>query len=182
MKQHIGMCKTISSVPGPNEFTLFGVAFKVSGVDAMFNYLMNLTDEYGSPAKFWFGPACLVVVIDTPEDMKIILNSEKCLNKAPFYKFLNTGKALIVADSEIWKIHSRILSKAFNKKMLQSSVQVINEEAEKLVKKLAAKINGGEFDVLPQIVSGVLDTIFKNFLDMKWNESMKISYIEDSKK
>jgi cytochrome P450 len=176
------MYKTASTIPGPREFTLVGVAFKVSGVDAMFNYLMRLTDVFGSSVKFWYGPASLVVVIDSPEDFKTVLNSENCLNKAPFYNFLNTGKALIVSDKEVWKAHSRILSKAFNKKLLDSSVQVINEEAEKLVTKLTAKVEGKEFDVLPEIVDSVLETIFKNFLDLKWSKTARQNYIEDSKR
>jgi cytochrome P450 family 4 len=132
--------------------------------------------------KFWYGPASLVVLIDSPEDFKNVLNSENCLNKAPFYNFLNTGKALIVADKEMWKAHSRILSKAFNKRLLESSVHVINEEAEKLVVKLTTKADGEEFDVLPQIVDSVLETIFKNFLDLKWSETARKNYIEDSKR
>jgi hypothetical protein len=47
MRQHLQMYKTASSIPGPKEFTLIGVVFKVSGVDAMFDYLMKLTDVFG---------------------------------------------------------------------------------------------------------------------------------------
>jgi cytochrome P450 len=182
MIQHLRMYKTASSIPGPKEFTLIGVVFKVAGVDAMFDYLMQLTDVFGSPVKFWYGPASLVVLIDTPEDFKTVLNSENCLNKAPFYNFLNTGKALIVADKEMWKAHSRILSKAFNKRLLESSVKVINDEALKLIVKLTAKVDGKEFDVLPLIVDSVLETIFKNFLELQWSETARKNYIEDSKR
>lgn len=180
--QHLVMYKTISSVKGPNEFSLVGVALKVVGFEAMFNYLMNLTDIYGSPAKFWYGPASLVVMIDMPEDIKLVLNSENCLNKAPFYNFLNTGKALIAAEKEMWKIHIKILSRAFNKNLLESSIPVINEESKNLVKSLSDKTDGDEFDILQSIVPHILKMIFKNFLDMEWNEQITNEYIENSKK
>lgn len=176
------MYKTVQTINGPNEFSLIGVALKVAGLDAMFNYLMNLSDVYGSPVKFWYGPASLVVMIDTPEDIKVVLNSENCLDKAPFYNFLNTGKALIVAKTEIWKVHSRILSRAFNKNLLESSLPIINEESKKIVKALNEKVGSGEFDVLNKIVEGVLEMIFKNFLDLQWSDEMRTEYIEDSKK
>lgn len=84
------MSKIAASIPEPKGSSLVGVAFKVTGVDAMFNYLMRLTDDFGSPVKFWYGPAKLVVLVDTPEELKIILNSEDSLNKPVFYRFLNT--------------------------------------------------------------------------------------------
>lgn len=182
LAQHVSMYKTVQTMSGPNECSLIGVALKVAGLDAMFNYLMNLSDVYGSPVKFWYGPASLVVMIDMPEDIKAVLNSENCLDKAPFYNFLNSGKALIVAKKEMWKVHYKILSRAFNKNLLESSFPVINEESKKIVKALSGKIGSGEIDVLHTIVEGVLEMIFKNFLDLQWDDDIRAQYIENSKK
>lgn len=180
--QHISMHKTISSMPGPTMFSLFSFVLKVSGFEKMFEYLMSLTDVYGSPMKFWYGPANLIVMVDQPEDINIILNSENCLDKALFYNFVNAGTALIVAKKEKWKVHSKILLRAFNNKFLESSVAVVNEESIKLVESLSDKVDGNEFDILQIVSEGVLTMIFKNFLDMKWNEKMKNEYIEGSEK
>jgi cytochrome P450 len=181
-KKLLFMHRTISSIPGPNLISIVSVALNNCGFEKMFNYLMSLTDVYGSPVKFWCGPTNLVVIIDSPEDMKVILNSEFCLEKALFYDFVNAGKALIVAKKEAWKVLSKVLLRAFNKNLLESSVQVINQESKKLVRKLSEKVDGEEFDVLESVAEGVLEMIFKNFLDLKWTREMRNEYIKDSQK
>lgn len=87
----------------------------------------------------------------------------------------------MVADKEIWKVHSRILSKGFNKKVLESSVKEINDEAEKLVEKLKTKV-GVEIDFWYEIVEPVLETIMKNFLDLNWSDQNRRDYFKDSKR
>jgi cytochrome P450 len=179
---HFKMYKTVRSMPGPKEFSLIGVAFKLTDFDAVFKFVMELTDLFGSPVKFWYGPSSLVVIVDTPQDMKVVLNSEDCLDKAQFYEFLNIGKALLVADKETWRNHFKIISKAYHKNFLDSSVAAIDEEAGKMVEYLQSKVGGGEFDVLQKVIESVLDLIFENFLDTKWDEKTRNEHIDDAKR
>jgi cytochrome P450 len=182
LKKVLLMHRTISSIPGPKLISIVGVALKNCGHEKMLNYLISLNDIYGSPVKFWLGPTNLVVIIDSPEDMKLILNSENCLDKASFYNFVNAGKALIAAKKEVWKVHSKILLRAFNKNLLESSAQVIYEESKELVRKLSEKTNGEEFDVFESVADSALEMIFKIFLDLKWTKKMREQYIKESHK
>lgn len=181
MKKHFEMKKIVASIIGPKELPLIGVALKSLRVN-IFEYMMNLKDDYESPVKFWFGPTDLVIVVDKPNDIKAVLCSENALDKAPFYKFFNMGNGLFVSDKNIWKIHRKILSRAFNKNQLENSIPVINEKARELVMNLSQKEEGKEFDILHEVISGVLESIFVNFFDLKCNELVKNKYVEDAEK
>lgn len=124
----------------------------------------------------------MVIVVDKPNDIKAVLNSENALDKAPFYKFLNMGNGLFVSDKEVWKVHRKILSRAFNKTQLENSIPVINEKANDLVRNLSAKEEGKEFDMLHEVINGVLESIFVNFFDLKCIDSIKEKYVENAEK
>lgn len=183
MKRHFEMKKMVESINGPKELPLYGMALKsILGTENIFEYVMKLSDRFESPVKFWYGPTDLVVVVDRPEDIKAVLTSENALDKAPFYKFFNMGNGLFVSDKEVWKIHRKILSRAFNKTQLENSIPVINEKANELVMNLSLKQNGKEFDMLHEVINGVLESIFVNFFDLKCIDSIKEKYVENAEK
>jgi cytochrome P450 len=181
MKKHFEMKAVVASMIGPKELPLIGVAIKSLRTN-IFEYVMQLKDNFESPVKFWFGPTDLVVVVDKPNDIKAVLCSENALDKAPFYKFFNMGVGLFVSDKEIWKVHRKILSRSFNKNQLENSIPVINEKAHELVMNLSKKEEGKEFDMLHEVIDGVLESIFVNFFDLKCITSIKEKYVENAEK
>jgi cytochrome P450 len=125
----------------------------------------------------------LVVVVETPEDLKMIMNSENCLDKSPFYEFLKLEKGLFVAKKEMWKVHRKLLTPAFNKNMLLTSIVTFNEKSRRLRKKLDAKVDAAEFNFLHNITILVLETIFMTVLDVNCEdeyEDQLIKYMEES--
>lgn len=182
LKQHYEMKKVLESIPEPKVFPIIGVAVKVFGAKNMFDYLMSVTETHGSPVKLWYGFACAAVVIDTPDDMKKVFNSENCLNKAPFYDYLNLGKGLFVSKKELWGKNRKILSRAFNNKMLETSIPVISEKSKKLVKCLSSKSDREEFDMMENVIDCVLETMFETILDMKTDEALRNRYKKDAER
>ncbi|XP_063709170.1 probable cytochrome P450 313a4 [Culicoides brevitarsis] len=85
----------------------------------------QILDDYSSPAKAWFGPV-LAILVDSPEDLKIILNSPNCLQKAFPYDFLRVNCGLMSAPAEMWKTHRKYLNPCFNPKLLQSFLPIFN--------------------------------------------------------
>lgn len=90
--------KCAEKIPGPQGHPLLGIIPMLMGKknDELMTIVLDLLKVYGNTAKAWFGPV-LLVVVQTPEYLKIILNSEKCLNKAFAYEFLGVNLGLIAA-------------------------------------------------------------------------------------
>lgn len=85
-------------IPGPTAFPIIGAMYLFFGKDndAILQVIDELLDKYKSPAKAWFGHM-LVLLVDSPEDLKIVLNSPNCLQKAYPYNFLGVSKGLMAA-------------------------------------------------------------------------------------
>lgn len=90
--------KCAENIPGPDGHPLLGMIPNVMGKknDEIFTAVLDLLKPYGALAKAWLGPV-LVVVVESPQYLKVILNSDKCLNKAFAYEFLGVDLGLIAA-------------------------------------------------------------------------------------
>ena len=178
LRKHLEMKQILRSIPKVNLFTVTGPLWKPFSVDKMFENQNNLPKAFGSPVKFCFGPASFAVVVDTPEDIKTIFNSVKFLDKPAYYEYLNLGKGLFVSNDKLWAKNRKILSRAFNVKMLENSIPVICEKSEKLVEKMRRNIDKGEFDVLEYVIDGIVDTMFKTILDTDASSSLRNRYMK----
>lgn len=178
------MQKVISSMPGPSGWPIIGIALEAFGGKNVLEYVTKLTEFYGT-AKFWFGPLNLMVVTESPDDIKLILNSENCIDKSPFYDYLGFDNGLFVAKKETWSVHRKILTPAFNKNMLKSYMEVFTKKSKELVKSLISKIGKPEFDILDGLTIFALDTIYETMLGInthpKDNLLMK-KYIQESQR
>lgn len=89
-------------IPGPPSYPFIGSMNIFFGKDheGVLKVVDDLLNEYKSPAKAWFGPM-LVVLIDSPVDLKIVLNSPNCIQKAYPYDFLGVSKGLMAAPGEL---------------------------------------------------------------------------------
>lgn len=85
-------------IPGPPSFPFIGAMYIFFGKsnEEVLDSVDELLDTYNSPAKAWLGPM-LVLLVDSPEDLKIVLNSPNCLQKAYPYDFLGVSKGLMAA-------------------------------------------------------------------------------------
>lgn len=81
---------------------------------------------------FWY----YLTGISEPEDIQKILTNDDCLNKPYLYDHLKVKKSILNTDKEIWKPERRALNPAFNPKMLQNYVPVINRFSKQLIKQI----------------------------------------------
>lgn len=90
--------KCADTIPGPKGYPVLGVIPYLMGKknDEILETICDVLKPYGTLAKVWFGPV-FAVIIENPNYLKIILNSEKCLNKVFAYEFLDVNLGLIAA-------------------------------------------------------------------------------------
>lgn len=126
---------------------------------------MTVTDGYESPARFWLGPE-LLVFAETPEALKIVLNSPHCLNKTSLYEAFSLDKGLIVAGGEMWKSHRKILNPAFSLNVLQQLVPTFNEKSKILVENLAVEVGREPFDIFFYLSACSLETLLEGTMNL----------------
>jgi cytochrome P450 len=176
--KHLRMKRIMNTIPQPDVFQTIIFALKNYGKERMLDFILNVTKTSGSPVKLWYGFNKVIVVVDTPDDIKDVFNSENALNKAFYYEFLHLGKGLFVSDKDLWGKNRKILSRAVNTKLLEVSIPTICEKTEKLVETWSGKVGGGEFDIMSSVIDCVLDTMFKTILGTESDKKQREKYLE----
>ncbi|XP_055302031.1 probable cytochrome P450 313a4 [Sitodiplosis mosellana] len=130
--------KKLRNFKSPKQAPILGAAIRFIGKtnDELIETFLNIFDEVEStPLQMWLGPM-LTIGISQPEDIETVLKSEDCLNKPYLYELLKCKTSILATDKEIWKPHRRALNSAFNVKMLQNYVPIINDLSRQMVKKM----------------------------------------------
>ncbi|KAL1115982.1 hypothetical protein AAG570_005477 [Ranatra chinensis] len=138
-----------SQLPGPPTLPIFGNLFQLMFDPKEFaitgiKYCMN----YPSPFRLWLGPFLYVVVHD-PEDAQIVLTNSAALEKGVIYNTLkNTfGNGILTAPVQQWKKNRRLISPAFNTKLLEQFLTIFNRKNRLMVKLLEQETGKESFDV-----------------------------------
>ncbi|XP_050538613.1 cytochrome P450 4C1-like [Daktulosphaira vitifoliae] len=152
-----------ATLPGPPSYPLIGTGLEFIGTpQQIMERIIKLYEFYGpEPFKIWLGSTLAVNVIK-PEDLQIVLNSSKALEKDDFYKFfVNTvGEGLFSAPIDKWRRHRRIITPVFNANLLDQFFPVFNEKNAIFVKNLKKELGKNEpFDIWDYIASTSLDII-----------------------
>ncbi|XP_031618068.1 uncharacterized protein LOC116337548 [Contarinia nasturtii] len=122
----------------PKQLPVLGVAARFIGKssDEYIDIIFKAIDEVKQTSmSLWFGPILIILVCE-PQDIQILLSSDDCLNKPYFYDHAKCKTSIIATNREIWKPHRRALNTAFNLKMLQSYVPLLNHKSRILVKQM----------------------------------------------
>lgn len=77
--------------------------------------------------KGWIGTKLLLTFTD-PDDIRIILNSDDCLDKPYVYRFLNANNSILALDKQQWKHDRRQLNTTLNTKMVASFYPLLNKK------------------------------------------------------
>lgn len=126
----------------------------------VFSSIQRVIIQYKSPARFWLGPK-LYVVIYKPRDIEAILTSPAALEKDDLYKFARPwlGEGLFTASLRKWRPHRKTILPAFNQKILDTFIDIFNEQSEILVKCLEKEVGKEEFDIFGYVSRCTLDSI-----------------------
>ncbi|XP_055298007.1 probable cytochrome P450 313a4 [Sitodiplosis mosellana] len=162
--------RKLRNFESPKEMPILGVTphFLGKSDDEFCNVLANFFYEVKTtPLQIWLGPV-LMIGVSEPEDIRIILTSNDCLNRPHIYKFMISPTTIIATDKEIWKPHRRALNAAFNPKVLQSFVPFLNEKSRILITKMEPffKENG---DMYRTIFIGHMDTVSRTLIGLDMN-------------
>lgn len=162
--------KKLGYFESPRQLPIIGVAAQFIGKsnDQIIETILQLYDQVeGSPFQAWFGPF-LSVCIREPHDMQCILTSEHCLNKPYLYNLLPCKFGLINIHKELWKTDRRALNVAFNVKMLQNYIPMLNEKSRILLQKMDAHAETPG-DLYRTIFIGMIDTIARTTMGAEMN-------------
>ncbi|CAO1404680.1 unnamed protein product [Diamesa tonsa] len=148
-----------AKIHGPKGLPLFGVALKFLGKNpqGIFKQILAIAREFPSPSKFWAGHLCFVV-IDKPDDLQIVLNSQDAIDKPIVYELMN-DHGLIIDGGDLWRSNRKLLNPAFNHTIVQTFSPMFNEKSRILVKVLAKHLNKGEFDAYHPLSGCTLDSL-----------------------
>lgn len=152
-----------AKIPGPRGVPFFGEALSVIGNDhtKAFRSLTNLTKDFDTPSRIWYGPYC-AIVLDHAKDLQIALNSKHCTDKSEVYKFIGLDKGLVVAGGDLWRTHRKLIDPSFNVNLLNSFIPVFNRKAKILTDNLAKRVGCGEADIYTQISACTLEALLES--------------------
>ncbi|XP_050530172.1 cytochrome P450 4C1-like [Daktulosphaira vitifoliae] len=170
-------CNLASKLPGPISYPFIGTAsmYTPTYEGTVQKIEQNAVNYDYEPVGTWIGPFFYVSVVK-PEDIQIVLNNSKALEKGFLYSLLKSllGEGLLTAPVDKWRKHRRIISYAFNVKFLEKLYPVFNEKNRILVNDLKSKLTSSEpFDLWNNIISTTFDTICDVAMDYQVTEPQK---------
>lgn len=153
-------------IPGPQGLPLIGHGHKFVNMEftEILPTLVEISKSLPSLKKVWIGPE-LLVFADTPEALRIVLNSQHCLDKSYLYDILMVPKGLVVAGGQMWKDHRKILNPSFSVGVLQHLVPIFDEKTKILVNNLKVKVGDKQFDIYDYVTACSLETLLKGTMD-----------------
>ncbi|KAI8442012.1 hypothetical protein MSG28_005664 [Choristoneura fumiferana] len=143
-----------ASVPGPPALPVLGNALLfMASPNEQLKLIGELMKDYGEYVRFWLGPD-LNIGVENPEDIKLLLSSNKVNQKGPVYEHLKSviGSG-ILTGGKVWRNHRKIITPSYNKKSVAHFAKVFNMESAGLVQALSKKDPSKTFDIYWDIVN-----------------------------
>ncbi|XP_035148364.3 cytochrome P450 4V2 isoform X2 [Callithrix jacchus] len=127
-----------------------------------FQQIIQYTEEYRHMPllKLWVGPVPMVALYRA-ENVEVILTSSKQIDKSSMYKFLEPwlGLGLLTSTGNKWRSRRKMLTPAFHFTILEDFLDIMNEQANILVKKLEKHVNQEAFNCFFYVTLCALDVI-----------------------
>ncbi|XP_023076782.2 cytochrome P450 4V2 isoform X2 [Piliocolobus tephrosceles] len=127
-----------------------------------FQQIIEYTEEYRHTPllKLWVGPVPMVALYNA-ENVEVILTSSKQIDKSSMYKFLEPwlGLGLLTSTGNKWRSRRKMLTPTFHFTILEDFLDIMNEQANILVKKLEKHVNQEAFNCFVYITLCALDII-----------------------
>ncbi|XP_047999130.1 LOW QUALITY PROTEIN: cytochrome P450 4g15-like [Leguminivora glycinivorella] len=165
-------------VPGPPALPLLGNALIfMAKPNEQLKLLADMLSKYGEYVRFWLGPE-LNIVVSNPEDIKLILTSNKVTKKGPVYNFMKpmigTG---ILTGGEHWRHSRKTVTPSYNKKAVAAFARVFNAEAAALARRLCAR-DANTFDVFHDVVNATTQCVCQTLMGLTKKESLNLANLD----
>ncbi|XP_030855600.1 cytochrome P450 4V2 isoform X2 [Strongylocentrotus purpuratus] len=166
----------ISKFDGPPAVPIFGntLQFK-SDPREHFLYDVGVREKYrhqsGGVIRMWFGPLPIVLIYNAVH-CEALMNSSRHINKGTEYTFMEPwlGKGLLTSGGQKWFHRRKLLTPTFHFSILQSFMEVFNEQSMILVKKLGKFADESEtVNIFPLVTHCVLDIICDTAMGKRTN-------------
>ncbi|KAJ8271753.1 hypothetical protein COCON_G00106120 [Conger conger] len=159
-------------IPGLSpSYPLLGnaLAFPSNGKD-FFCRLIEYTDQFRNRPlmKVWIGPVPFIILFHV-ETIEVVLNNTKHMDKAHAYEFLHPwlGTGLLTSTGDKWRRRRKMLTPTFHFSILTEFLEVMNEQAEVLIRKLEKEAGQGAFNCFNHITLCALDIICETAMGKK---------------
>lgn len=149
-----------SKIPRSNyDFSWKGIRETLSADNKkIFHHIYNSVKDCDGIVKTWLGPV-LFVILNHPEDIKIVWNSKDCYDKPYFVKFPGIYKGSLFGEIEYWHSHRKILDPFFGSQKMKNFLDIFNKSTKVLTDKIESKAGGSEFDIFHYMTALTLETI-----------------------
>ncbi|XP_058145994.1 cytochrome P450 4V2 [Dasypus novemcinctus] len=127
-----------------------------------FQQIIQYSEEYRHRPllKLWIGTLPMVALYHA-ENVEVILTSSKQIDKSSMYQFLQPwlGLGLLTSTGNKWRTRRKMLTPTFHFTILENFLDVMNEQANVLVKKFEKHVNQEAFDCFFDVTLCTLDII-----------------------
>ncbi|KAE9533548.1 hypothetical protein AGLY_009186 [Aphis glycines] len=166
-------------IKGPPSYPLKGSIFDLSTTPEkiMYNFKESAEKYNYEPVKLWVGPF-LFVGVYKPEDVQIVLNSSKALEKGIIYHIIRhaVGEGVFTAPMGKWKKHRRVIASIFSSKFLDQLYPIFNENNKKLVENISKHVGETQpFDIWDYIISCNLNNVSQAAMGYNLNDQRTLS-------
>lgn len=123
--------------------------------------------KYPKISYSWLFHYCMVDIRDA-DYIKVILTSEKSLDRADFYFFpYKTG--LLASSGDIWRKHRKMLNPAFSSGKILQFLPAINDKARILVEVLDSFVGKSSFNIVRHFSALTVDSLMKTSFGLDKN-------------
>lgn len=159
-----------SKLNGPSALPLIGCYHHFIGSKNFKNFRKSFDLTKFAIFRLWLGPK-LYLILNNPEDIQLVLNSNKCINKDDAYVrledlygdgdgfFKKSGRSLFISPHHHWKENRKLLNPCFSVNVIKKFSSKMNELSEVFVDKIREKIAKEAFNIWEYAVLCSLDMI-----------------------
>ncbi|XP_039304282.1 cytochrome P450 4C1-like [Solenopsis invicta] len=153
--------RLINKLPGPGYPIISTLLDFLHPVDGLFKLLTTRCDTYYPIYKMQYYLFLTAISIRHPDDLEVILNSTKHIDKSILYKLLHPwlGTGLLTSKCSKWQSRRKILTPAFHFNILQQFVEILIKEGENMTRSLKNAECTVTKDLLPFISEHTLNAI-----------------------
>uniref|UniRef100_A0A0K8TV51 Cytochrome p450 n=1 Tax=Epiphyas postvittana TaxID=65032 RepID=A0A0K8TV51_EPIPO len=169
-----------AKVPGPPALPVLGNALLfMASPNEQLKLIGDLTKQYGEYMRFWLGPD-LNIIVQNPEDIKLLLTSNKVNQKGPVYEHMKSviGSGILTGD-KVWRSHRKIVTPSYNKKSVEHFARVFNMEAAGLVQTLSKKDPNKTFNIYWDIVDCTTQCVCQTLMGLSKDDSRNLKYLDE---
>ncbi|XP_022180150.1 cytochrome P450 4C1-like [Myzus persicae] len=182
-KEHYRMCAKLPSMPR-GWLTDFKFSHKLSSLKPkdVLPFIDSILKQHGSLVHIQlFGHS--YVLLNDPDDIKVLLSSPQHINKGPEYGLLKPwlNKGLLTSGSQKWQTRRKLLTYTFHFKILETYISTFNKHAQCLTKKLENMArNNQNVSIYNYMTLCALDLVCDTMMgtELRSQEGKSLEYVE----